>query len=81
MNRLLHCFCLSLLGLGMLSAQETTAYDCRLDSLRLPAPIFSHEHGFYDDAFYLTIQAAEGCEQFPIVYTTDGSDPGPDHGK
>lgn len=81
MKRLLSCFYLGLLGLGLLSAQETTAYDCRLDSLRLPAPVFSHEHGFYDESFYLTIQAAKGYEQCPIVYTIDGSDPGANHGK
>ncbi|WP_242872870.1 CotH kinase family protein [Ruminococcus flavefaciens] len=36
------------------------------------APTFSHESGFYDSEFKLTLTADEGCD---IYYTTDGSDP------
>lgn len=36
------------------------------------APTFSHESGFYDSSFTLTLTADEGCD---IYYTTDGSDP------
>lgn len=35
-------------------------------------PNFSHESGFYDSDFKLTLTADEGCD---IYYTTDGSDP------
>ena len=35
-------------------------------------PTFSHESGFYDSNFTLTLTADEGCD---IYYTTDGSDP------
>ena len=35
-------------------------------------PVFSHESGFYDSEFTLTLTADEGCD---IYYTTDGSDP------
>ena len=35
-------------------------------------PVFSHESGFYDSNFTLTLTADEGCD---IYYTTDGSDP------
>lgn len=36
------------------------------------APIFSKESGFYDEAFYLSIESAEGTD---IYYTLDGSEP------
>jgi hypothetical protein len=36
------------------------------------APSFSHDSGFYDSSFNLTLTADEGCD---IYYTTDGSDP------
>ena len=35
-------------------------------------PEFSHESGYYDSEFKLTLTADEGCD---IYYTTDGSDP------
>ena len=35
-------------------------------------PSFSHDSGFYDSEFKLTLTADEGCD---IYYTTDGSDP------
>lgn len=35
-------------------------------------PSFSHDSGFYDSDFKLTLTADEGCD---IYYTTDGSDP------
>ena len=38
----------------------------------LEEPVFSHESGFYDDAFTLTIEAEEGQT---IYYTLDGSKP------
>ncbi|MBQ9201345.1 MAG: CotH kinase family protein [Bacteroidales bacterium] len=73
-------FCLGLLYAVFVSAQSGSAYDSRLDSLRLPAPVFSQEHGFYDEAFSLVIQPAEGYEKAAIVYTLDGGDPGVEHG-
>lgn len=36
------------------------------------APAFSHESGFYDKKFKLSITGSEGCR---IYYTTDGSEP------
>ena len=36
------------------------------------APTFSHESGFYDAAFQLTLTVPDGTE---VYYTTDGSDP------
>ena len=36
------------------------------------APSFSHDSGFYDSSFKLTLTADPGCD---IYYTTDGSDP------
>lgn len=38
----------------------------------VPKPTFSQGSGFYDDNFWLTLTASEGCT---IYYTTDGSDP------
>lgn len=41
-------------------------------SIVLDAPVFSHESGFYEDAFTLTMKAKRGQK---IYYTTDGSIP------
>ena len=41
-------------------------------SAAVHTPVFSHESGFYDNSFSLTLTADEGCD---IYYTTDGSDP------
>lgn len=54
------------------------AYDSRYDGFRLETPTFSQEHGYYDQAFELTISGGDdGC----IYYTTDGSEPGFDNGR
>ena len=41
-------------------------------SAAVHTPVFSHDSGFYDSSFTLTLTADEGCD---IYYTTDGSDP------
>ena len=41
-------------------------------SAAVHTPVFSHDSGFYDSEFKLTLTADEGCD---IYYTTDGSDP------
>lgn len=43
-----------------------------LPTRNLASPIFSHESGFYEEEFYLRIEAAEGET---IYYTLDGSEP------
>ncbi len=56
--------------------KATTDYSNRegeiLPVRNLSAPIFSHESGFYEDAFTLTIEAKKGEN---IYYTLDGSEP------
>lgn len=37
-------------------------------------PVFSHESGFYDESFSLSISAGKDCT---VYYTLDGSEPGP----
>ena len=43
-----------------------------IDTNYLTEPIFSHESGYYDDEFFLTISANKNET---IYYTTDGSEP------
>ena len=42
------------------------------EAATVPPPVFSHESGFYENAFELTLQAKEGLE---IYYTLDGNIP------
>lgn len=55
------------------------AYDSALDSLRMEAPVFSHNHGYYDEAFSVSISAKP--QGAVVRYTTDGSEPSADNGK
>lgn len=56
---------------GMTNSEVATAtYTVNLPTL--DAPTFDHESNIYDDAFEVTITAAEGAT---IHYTTDGNEP------
>ena len=55
------------------------AYDSALDSLRMEAPVFSHNHGYYDEAFSVSISAKP--QGAVVRYTTDGSEPSANNGK
>lgn len=46
--------------------------DLPSESVTVPAPVFSKDGGFYDDAFMLTLSATDDDK---IYYTTDGTDP------
>lgn len=59
------------------SVMEASILSSNYDSKILPVrslekPVFSHESGFYDESFTLTIDAEEGQK---IYYTLDGSEP------
>ena len=56
------------LGLPSPGAENSNGYLNKVDT-----PKFSHNHGFYDTAFYLTI--ATETEDATIYYTLDGSEP------
>ena len=44
-------------------------------SVEVRQPLFSHESGFYEEGFYLTINVPKGCA---VYYTIDGSVPDDD---
>ena len=44
-------------------------------SLRRNMPVFSHESGFYNENFYLSIDVETGSNSATIYYTLDGSTP------
>ena len=46
----------------------------------LQPPAFSHEPGYYDAPFDLTLSLPDDADGAEIYYTTDGSDPGPENG-
>ncbi|WP_303823105.1 CotH kinase family protein [Ruminococcus flavefaciens] len=56
----------------MLSCTPEKANTAPEGSAAVHKPAFSHDSGFYDSSFSLTLTADEGCD---IYYTTDGSNP------
>lgn len=58
--------------------QQSETTDCSnagatiMPSKALAEPVFSHESGFYEEAFFLTLEAEKGQK---IYYTLDGSAP------
>lgn len=69
----LGCCCLATLGFA-----SNPAYDSFLDSLRMKAPTFSHQHAYYQEPFQLSISSVH--QGAIIKYTTDGSEPTAEHG-
>ncbi|MBQ9609650.1 MAG: InlB B-repeat-containing protein [Lachnospiraceae bacterium] len=52
---------------------EMTPFEANtLEKALVVVPTFSHEAGFYEEEFGLTLRAADGCD---IYYTLDGSTP------
>lgn len=71
---LLGCCCTLMSALA-----ANPAYDSDLDSKRMKAPKFSHDHGYYDKAINVSISTDHSGAT--IMYTTDGSEPTAQNGK
>lgn len=73
-------FVLGCVGIGGGTSVINTAYATEENKTfvpsEVPAPEFSAEAGFYEEAFELVLTAPEGTE---IYYTLDGSVPGPEN--
>ncbi|MDE6539333.1 MAG: lamin tail domain-containing protein, partial [Ruminococcus sp.] len=62
-------------GSGNYAVMECTPYKSNIspnEKIEVPVPEFSHESGFYDDDFMLTIDVPRGTT---VYYTLDGSNP------
>lgn len=53
--------------------ERPTPVSSKKDLVEKNTPIFSHEAGFYEEAFYLSISSAD--KEGIIYYTLDGSEP------
>ncbi len=76
---ILGCLVLGCLGFGAGTGMPVTMYAAEENEAfvpsEVPAPEFSVEAGFYEEAFELVLTAPEGTE---IYYTLDGSAPAPE---
>ena len=77
---MLGCFVLGCIGIGAGKSVINVAYAAEENEVfvpsEVPAPEFSVEAGFYEEAFELVLTAPEGAE---IYYTLDGSVPTPEN--